>query len=249
MTDADSLLATFDHRAPYDIRCPPHSIAHAREIIATGRLCDAGDHDWIELDGEYWRECRACGIADVTAADVGQSIATPHAGWQRRRSARGRRMVAVGYVPTNPSVRVRGEYHYTALEDNDAFQALLARHDLQYDGAWTARDTDVSILPANPFIWGRPDETLQLSREANPLSDDHYQDVDEYSSGETGHKGARPGYLSYVTISGEYAFSKPLWDDIAEACEYNKGMFRPLAPADMNTDDIPDEHWPGRKSR
>lgn len=135
MTDADSLLATFDHRAPYDIRCPPHSIAHAREIIATGRLCDAGDHDWIELDGEYWRECRACGIADVTAADVGQSIATPHAGWQRRRSARGRRMVAVGYVPTNPSVRVRGEYHYTALEDNDAFQALLARHDLQYDGA------------------------------------------------------------------------------------------------------------------
>lgn len=73
-------LERFDHHAPYDIRCPPHPHARAREIIAGGRLCDPGDHDWIELvDGYYWQECRACGIADVTAADIGQNIVTPNA--------------------------------------------------------------------------------------------------------------------------------------------------------------------------
>jgi hypothetical protein len=63
---------------------PPHSWATAQRSIQTA--CDAGEHDWVELTGfeetRYWRECRDCGIADVTAAAVGQDVATPNANQQ-----------------------------------------------------------------------------------------------------------------------------------------------------------------------
>jgi hypothetical protein len=45
--------------------------------------CAANEHDWVELTGfeetAYWRECRECGIADVTAQALGQDVETPTA--------------------------------------------------------------------------------------------------------------------------------------------------------------------------
>jgi hypothetical protein len=68
-----------------EVPIPPHSWATAKRCIRTA--CDADEHDWVELTGvedppAYWRECRNCGIADVTAAAVGQNVETPHAGQQ-----------------------------------------------------------------------------------------------------------------------------------------------------------------------
>lgn len=68
---------------------PPHSWDVAKRCIRTA--CDAGDHDWVELTGvddppAYWRECRTCGIADVTAAAVGQDVETPHADQREEQS-------------------------------------------------------------------------------------------------------------------------------------------------------------------
>ena len=64
---------------------PQHSWETAKRCIRTA--CDAGEHDWAELTGvedppAYWRECRICGIADVTVAAVGQDGETPHANRQ-----------------------------------------------------------------------------------------------------------------------------------------------------------------------
>ena len=60
---------------------PPHSWSVAKRCIAES--CGLDEHDWIELTGggepAYWRECRDCGIADVTAAAVGQDVETPYA--------------------------------------------------------------------------------------------------------------------------------------------------------------------------
>jgi hypothetical protein len=71
-------LSAFDDLTPYDIRCPLHPQPIARDRIADGRLCPADYHDWVELDGYDWRECRDCGLADVTCADIGQSVDTPN---------------------------------------------------------------------------------------------------------------------------------------------------------------------------
>lgn len=71
-------LGTFDYRKPYDIRCPAHPLSVARDTIESGDICRSDEHDWIELDGYYWRECRQCGLADVTVADIGQSVKTPN---------------------------------------------------------------------------------------------------------------------------------------------------------------------------
>ena len=44
--------------------------------------CPADGHDWVDLTGldptGYWRECRTCGIADVTAQALGQGVETPN---------------------------------------------------------------------------------------------------------------------------------------------------------------------------
>lgn len=59
---------------------PPHSWEIAKRCIRSA--CSADDHDWVALTGAeptaYWRECRKCGIADVTAAAVGQDVETPN---------------------------------------------------------------------------------------------------------------------------------------------------------------------------
>lgn len=141
----------------------------------------------------------------------------------------------IGYVPSDPSERCHGGLHYTSLGDNNAFEALLARHGLEYVGEL---HYDSSEYPsAVPFRWARPDDTLQLSTRANPLTGDYRPDA-RSPSGE----GVPPGYLSYVRVDGEYAFSRPLWEDIVNSCTHNKGVFRPLAPTSI--DDIPSGNWP-----
>jgi hypothetical protein len=64
---------------PRDIPVPHHSWSTAKRVIR--EACTAGEHDWAELAGldepAHWRECEQCGIADVTAAAVGQDVGTP----------------------------------------------------------------------------------------------------------------------------------------------------------------------------
>lgn len=62
-----------------DIRCPPHPVSIALDAILSGSMCRPDGHDWVELDGYYWRECRRCGLADVTVSDFGQPVDTPNA--------------------------------------------------------------------------------------------------------------------------------------------------------------------------
>lgn len=50
-----------------------------RERVANLEVCGADSHEFVELDGYYWRECRRCGLADVTLADLGQPVQTPNA--------------------------------------------------------------------------------------------------------------------------------------------------------------------------
>lgn len=61
---------------------PPHSLEMVKRCIRES--CDPDEHDWAELAGldepAYWRECEKWGIADVTAAVVGQDVATPNVG-------------------------------------------------------------------------------------------------------------------------------------------------------------------------
>lgn len=74
----NDLLERFDELGPEDIRCPPHPLPIARARIESGAVCEPERHEWIDLDGHYWRECRTCGLADVTVADLGQPVETPH---------------------------------------------------------------------------------------------------------------------------------------------------------------------------
>lgn len=78
MTVTDDLLVRFDELVPYDLRCPPHPLLVARNRVADGTICEPDEHDWIKRDGYYWRECSACGLADVTVADLGQPVETPN---------------------------------------------------------------------------------------------------------------------------------------------------------------------------
>lgn len=133
----------------------------------------------------------------------------------------------IGYMHADPGEWTVGEYHYTSLEDNRAFKDLLARHGLEFAANLTCEHCEFD--PATANVWVRPDETLELATATDPIRDDE-----------------EPGYLSYTTVAGEFAFAKQLWDDIAEMCTYNKGMFRPLAPVNTATDDIPDSNWPER---
>ena len=63
-----------------EIPHPGHSLETAKRCIHES--CDPDEHDWVELTGfsepAYWRECKKCGIADVTARAVGQDVATPN---------------------------------------------------------------------------------------------------------------------------------------------------------------------------
>ena len=75
MSDVDP--ETLDAR---EVPHPSHSWETAKRCIRTA--CAADEHDWAELKGldesAYWRECRVCGIADVTAKAVGQGVETPN---------------------------------------------------------------------------------------------------------------------------------------------------------------------------
>lgn len=70
-----------------EIPHPPHSWATAKRCIRNA--CAVGEHDWVELTGldelAYWRECRECGLADVTAQALGQRVETPYAGQQENK--------------------------------------------------------------------------------------------------------------------------------------------------------------------
>ena len=70
---------------PREIPVPHHSWSTAKRIIR--EACITDEHDWIELTGldepAYWRECKNCGIADVTAAAAGQDVETPNASQKR----------------------------------------------------------------------------------------------------------------------------------------------------------------------
>ena len=72
--------------APEELPHPGHSLEVAKRCICES--CDPDEHDWVELTGPdepaYWRECRYCGIGDVTAAAVGQNIAMPNIGERKR---------------------------------------------------------------------------------------------------------------------------------------------------------------------
>jgi hypothetical protein len=85
MTENSGIDVDVDALDAREVPIPPHSWATAKRCIRTA--CDAGEHDWVELTGvedppAYWRECRDCGIADVTAAAVGQDVETPNADQQ-----------------------------------------------------------------------------------------------------------------------------------------------------------------------
>ena len=66
--------------APGELPHPGHSLETAKRCIRQG--CGPDEHDWVELTGfsepAYWRECKKSGIADVTAAAVGQDVPTPN---------------------------------------------------------------------------------------------------------------------------------------------------------------------------
>ena len=63
-----------------EIPHPQHPWHVAKRCIRNA--CPADEHDWRELTGldptGYWRECRTCGMADVTAKAVGQDVETPN---------------------------------------------------------------------------------------------------------------------------------------------------------------------------
>ena len=63
-----------------EVPAPHHSWETAKRVIR--EACPADDHNWVELTGlnptGYWRECRTCGIADVTAQALDQDVETPN---------------------------------------------------------------------------------------------------------------------------------------------------------------------------
>lgn len=63
-----------------EIPHPQHPWDVAKRCIQ--KACGASEHEWVELTGApnaYWRECRVCRIADVTAKAFGQNVETPNA--------------------------------------------------------------------------------------------------------------------------------------------------------------------------
>lgn len=128
----------------------------------------------------------------------------------------------LGFMTAEPSEWCWGEYHETSLDDNAAFEALLRRHGLEYAGGYHRYN------PTNPFVWIRRDGALLVSAGANPITGEHHVELEPGST-------VNPGDLSYVRVQGEFAFAKPLWDDIAESCVWNKGTIRPLAPVGTDT--------------
>ena len=60
---------------PREVPVPGHSWEIAKRVIR--EACAAEEHSWIELT-THWRECRDCGIADVTAQALGQNVETPY---------------------------------------------------------------------------------------------------------------------------------------------------------------------------
>ncbi len=100
MTDQSSARPSVDPEtlSGRNIPHPPHSWEAAQRCIRTA--CPADSHEWVALPTlgdeskgtekqaketsteepthRYWRECRRCGIADVTAKAIGQDVETPH---------------------------------------------------------------------------------------------------------------------------------------------------------------------------
>ena len=72
--------ADVDELDAREVPVPHHSWSTAQRVIS--EACAADEHDWAELTGldepAFWRECKTCGIADVTAAALGQDAETPH---------------------------------------------------------------------------------------------------------------------------------------------------------------------------
>lgn len=130
---------------------------------------------------------------------------------------------ALGYVPTEPDTWVYGAYNFTGFGDDETFEDLLRRHGLQAAG-------EANISACHRYAWGRAEtpDPLFIATGTNPL----------------GGECEGNGYVGDVLVGGEYAFAKPLWDDIAEMCTYNQGMTRPLCDGAVDTRDIPEEHFP-----
>lgn len=67
---------------PREIPNPAHSWETAKRSIRNA--CPATEHDWVKLidlnEPAYWRECRQCGLTDVTAAALGQEVETLNVG-------------------------------------------------------------------------------------------------------------------------------------------------------------------------
>ncbi len=82
MADDSALDVDVDVLDVREVPVPHHSWETAKRVIR--KACAADEHDWTELTGvgdppAYWRECRTCRIADVTAKALGQDVETPHA--------------------------------------------------------------------------------------------------------------------------------------------------------------------------
>lgn len=85
MSESSGIDADVEALDPREIPIPAHSWETAKRVIR--EACPADEHDWAELTGvedqpAYWRECRDCGIADVTAQALGQDVETPNANRQ-----------------------------------------------------------------------------------------------------------------------------------------------------------------------
>jgi hypothetical protein len=70
-------LETSDELASYHIQCPPHPQSLARKRTEEDKIClpeYLSESNSMATIGE----CRRCGLADVTVADIGQDVETPN---------------------------------------------------------------------------------------------------------------------------------------------------------------------------
>ena len=71
----DGIDVDVDALDPREAPVPAHEWDVAKRVIR--EACTAEEHSWIKTT-TYWRECRDCGIADVTAQAFGQDVDTPN---------------------------------------------------------------------------------------------------------------------------------------------------------------------------
>lgn len=91
-TRHERLLERFDKAGPSPdvVRVPHHPRGITRDRIVEDVVCRESEHRWAACPGYYWRECRECGLADVTVADLGQTVETPYVSDHDRRKFNGR---------------------------------------------------------------------------------------------------------------------------------------------------------------